>query len=48
MELEPGIYMIDINQIGVDYSSDVPKIIEIIPGATTKLDITIYTGIRWY
>ena len=48
VELEPGVYMIDINRIGVDHSRDVPKIIEIISGFTTRLDITIDTGIRWY
>ena len=48
VELEPGIYMVDINHVGVDFSGDVPKIIEIISGVTTRLDITIDTGIRWY
>ena len=44
--LEPGVYVVDINHIGVDSSDDVPKTIEIISGATVKLDIDIDTGIR--
>ena len=48
VELEPGVYMVDINHVGVDFSGNVPKTIEIIPGVTTRLDITIDTGIRWY
>jgi len=46
VELDPGFYTVDINHIGVDFSSDVPKIIEIISGATVKLDVDINTGIR--
>ena len=48
VELEPGLYMVDINYISIDYSSDVPKIVEIISGVTKRLDINIDTGIRWY
>ncbi|UCG54120.1 MAG: hypothetical protein JSV32_05840 [Dehalococcoidia bacterium] len=46
VELEPGSYMVDINRIGVDSSSDVPKQIEILSGITVRLDIDIDTGIR--
>lgn len=46
VELEPGIYMIDINHIGVDFSKDVPRVVEIKPGMTVSLDIDIDTGIR--
>jgi hypothetical protein len=46
VELEPGIYTIDINRIGIDYSDDVPKQVEINSGITFKLDIEIDTGIR--
>ena len=46
VELEPGIYIVDINRIGVDSSSDVPKQIEIQSGITVRLDIDIDTGIR--
>ena len=46
VELDPGIYTIDINHIGIDYSDDVPKQVEIESGLTFKLDIEIDTGIR--
>ncbi|MFC1866124.1 hypothetical protein ACFLYB_05380 [Chloroflexota bacterium] len=46
VELEPGIYTVDINRIGVDYSDEVPKQVEIKSGLTLKLDIDIDTGIR--
>ncbi|UCB42021.1 MAG: hypothetical protein JSV77_05970 [Dehalococcoidales bacterium] len=46
VELEPGIYTVDINSIGIDYSDDVPKQVEIKSGITFKLDIEIDTGIR--
>ena len=46
VELEPGIYTVDINYIGIDHSYDVPKQVEIISGTTFKLDIEIDTGIR--
>jgi hypothetical protein len=46
VELQPGIYVVDINHIGIDRSSDVPKQIEIKPGQTVRLDIDIDTGIR--
>lgn len=46
VKLEPGIYTVDINHIGVDSSSDVPKQVEIKEGITFRLDIDIDTGIR--
>ena len=46
VELEPGTYTVDINRIGVDYSDDVPKQVEIQSGTTFRLDIYIDTGIR--
>lgn len=46
VELKPGIYKIDINNIGIDFSKDVPKQVEIKAGQTTMLDIDIDTGIR--
>ena len=46
VELEPGIYTVDINRIGIDSSDDVPKQVEIKSGITFKLDIEIDTGIR--
>jgi heat shock protein HslJ len=44
--LKPGIYTVDINRIGMDRSSDVPKEIEISAGKTIVVDIDIDTGIR--
>ena len=44
--LNPGTYIIDINRIGIDHSSDVPKQIEIETGQTEILHIDIDTGIR--
>jgi hypothetical protein len=46
VELEPGTYTIDINNIGIDSSDDVPRQVEIMSGTTFKLDIDIDTGIR--
>lgn len=46
VELKPGIYTVDINRIGMDSSSDVPKQVEIKPDVTVSLDIDIDTGIR--
>jgi heat shock protein HslJ len=46
VELRPGIYTIDINHLGVDRSSDVPKKVEIRRGETVELNIDIDTGIR--
>jgi hypothetical protein len=45
-ELNPGIYTVDINRIGIDHSADVPQKMEIKPGETINLDIDIDTGIR--
>ena len=46
VELTPGIYIVDINHIGIDISSDVPSEVEINSQLTTRLDIDIDTGIR--
>lgn len=46
VKLKPGTYIVDINRIGIDSSSDVPKKIEIRPEETVRLDIDIDTGIR--
>ena len=45
-ELEPGFYVIDINRVGIDHSSEVPVEVEIKPLETIQLDIDIDTGIR--
>ena len=46
VELTPGIYIVDINHIGIDRSSDVHSEVEINSQLTTRLDIDIDTGIR--
>ena len=45
-ELPVGIYVIDINRIGIDSAADLPKEIEIKSNSVTTLDIDIDTGIR--
>jgi len=45
-ELPTGIYLIDINKIGMDSSFDVPKEITIEKGKTVELDIDVDTGMR--
>jgi hypothetical protein len=46
VELTPGVYAIDINSIGIDYSDEVPRKIVIRPGDTYELNLDIDTGIR--
>jgi len=46
VELPPGRYVVDINRIGIDSSSDVPASVDIVSGETVRLDIDIDTGIR--
>ncbi len=45
-ELPVGIYVVDINHIGIDSAADLPKRIEITGHGVTRLDIDIDTGIR--
>ncbi len=46
VELNPGKYMVDIDQFGIGGSKDLPKEVKIESGKTIKLDINIDTGIR--
>jgi hypothetical protein len=46
IELNPGNYVVDINRIGIDRSTEVHGKINIEPGKTVVLDINIDTGIR--
>lgn len=46
VELKPDVYTIDINRIGVDYSTEVPLKIVIRTGETFELNLDIDTGIR--
>jgi hypothetical protein len=45
-ELPVGIYVVDINRIGIDTAAGLPKEIEITHQGVTRLDIDIDTGIR--
>lgn len=45
-ELPVGIYLVDINHIGIDSSTDLPMKIEITTHTITTLNIDIDTGIR--
>ena len=45
-ELPVGVYVIDINRIGIDSAEGLPKQIEIKLNSITRLDIEIDTGIR--
>ena len=47
VELWPGEYTVDISDVGIDHSGDVPKKIEINSGLTIGFDIDIDTGIRF-
>jgi|GEM_PF-501722 len=46
VELPVGIYVVDINRIGIDTAADLPIEIEITHQGVTRLDIDIDTGIR--
>ena len=46
IELAPGLYVVDINHVGIDRSSEVPKTIETEPGITVVRNISIDTGLR--
>ena len=45
-ELPVGVYVIDINRIGIDSADGLPKEITISVNSPTRLDIEIDTGIR--
>ena len=44
--LPVGVYIIDINRIGIDSADRLPTQVEIKPGKTEILDVSIDTGIR--
>ncbi len=46
VELAAGVYIVDINRIGIDHSGQVPRKVDIKTGQTVKLDVDIDTGIR--
>jgi hypothetical protein len=45
-ELPVGMYVVDINRIGIDTATDLPTEIEITTKGVARLDIDIDTGIR--
>lgn len=45
-ELPVGVYVIDINRLGIDSADNLPMEITIKTNSTTRLDIDIDTGIR--
>jgi hypothetical protein len=46
ISLAPGKYLVDVKKVGLDHSSDVPKVVTIEKNLTTPLNIAIDTGIR--
>lgn len=44
--LSPGTYGVELQRRGIDTSKDLPRTVSIMPGQTTRLDISIDTGIR--
>src|SRR5512139_3203890 len=46
VQLRPGVYLVDINHVGIDKSADVPKKITLKTGEIVTVNIDIDTGIR--
>jgi hypothetical protein len=46
IDLAPARYLVDIKGVGIDRSSDVPKVVEIHANTVTPLNISIDTGLR--
>ena len=44
--LSPGTYRVELQRQGIDSSKDLPRTVTIANGQTTRLDISIDTGIR--
>jgi hypothetical protein len=44
--LLPGKYVVDVQRLGIDSSTDVPVTVTIVGNRETRLDIRIDTGIR--
>ncbi|HDD54760.1 MAG TPA: hypothetical protein ENG59_00780 [Chloroflexi bacterium] len=45
-ELPVGVYVVDINHLGIDMAKGLPSEVVITAGAVTRVDIDIDTGIR--
>jgi hypothetical protein len=44
--LPPGSYRVELDRRGIDFSRDLPRVVTITAGQTTRLDLSIDTGIR--
>jgi hypothetical protein len=44
--LTPGEYRVEMQQHGIDRTTDLPKLVQIQAGSTRRLDLSIDTGIR--
>ena len=46
VSLPPGSYRVELDRRGIDTSRDLPRTVTIQAGQTTRLDVSIDTGIR--
>jgi hypothetical protein len=46
MEIEDGTYIVDMKDLGIDSTADLPEKVRILPGKTVHLKVSIDTGIR--
>jgi hypothetical protein len=46
IDLAPAKYTIDLKPSGIDHTSDLPKVIQILANSVTRIDVNIDTGIR--
>jgi hypothetical protein len=46
VSLPPGSYRVELDRRGIDTSRDLPRTVSIQAGQTTRLDVSIDTGIR--
>lgn len=44
--LPPGMYRVELDRRGIDFSKDLPRVVQITAGQSTNLDLSIDTGIR--
>ena len=44
--LPPGDYRVELDRRGIDHSMDLPRVVTITAGQTTRLDVSIDTGLR--
>ena len=46
IDLAPAKYLVDMKGVGIDRSSDVPKVVDIHANTVTTLNVSIDTGLR--